>query len=218
MKTKALVINSLKYQDKNLIVRCYTQYNGISTYFVRGVYSGNKKNQISAYFLPLTLLEITEKDKSYSGMKYFTDIKLLHPYTSLQNDWYKNTIALFIAEVLSNCLYEDLCEPLLFDFLETALLWFDHHPFYPDFHIKLLLELTKYIGIYPQEYIDETIFTTQDIDVIKHLLNNKLGEKTSLNGAGRKELVKKILKYYQQYSPNFKEIKSLEVVSAILHH
>jgi len=44
VKTKAIVISSLKYQEKSLIVKCFTQNDGLKSYFVQSAYSG--KNRI----------------------------------------------------------------------------------------------------------------------------------------------------------------------------
>lgn len=35
--TKAIILSSLKYGDTSLIVKCYTQEEGVKTYLIRGV-------------------------------------------------------------------------------------------------------------------------------------------------------------------------------------
>ena len=39
VKTKAIVISSLKYQEKSLIVKCLTQSDGLKSYFVPNAFS-----------------------------------------------------------------------------------------------------------------------------------------------------------------------------------
>jgi DNA repair protein RecO (recombination protein O) len=55
VKTKAIVISSIKFQEKSLIVKCFTQSHGLKSYFVRDFVG--KSNQKIAYF-QLTILEI----------------------------------------------------------------------------------------------------------------------------------------------------------------
>ena len=50
IKTKAIVISSLKYQEKSLIVKCLTQSDGLKSYFVPNAFSAKKSNQKIAYF------------------------------------------------------------------------------------------------------------------------------------------------------------------------
>ena len=41
--TKAIVLSSLKYGDTSLIVKCYTQTEGVKSYLIRGVLKPKKK-------------------------------------------------------------------------------------------------------------------------------------------------------------------------------
>ena len=47
IKTKAIVLSSLKFQDKSLIVKCFTASDGLKTYFVRDAFSVKKQNKIT---------------------------------------------------------------------------------------------------------------------------------------------------------------------------
>ena len=39
VKTKAIVISALKFQEKSLIVKCFTESDGMKSYFVRDAFS-----------------------------------------------------------------------------------------------------------------------------------------------------------------------------------
>jgi len=58
VKTKAIVISALKYQEKSLIVKCFTETDGLKSYFVHNAFSGKNNKQKIAYFQPLNILEI----------------------------------------------------------------------------------------------------------------------------------------------------------------
>ena len=76
VKTKAIVISTLKFQEKSLIVKCFTQSDGLKSYFVRNVFSSQKNNQKIAYFQPLTILEIEADHKNKGTLEHFKEIKI----------------------------------------------------------------------------------------------------------------------------------------------
>ena len=78
VKTKAIVISSLKYQEKSLIVKCLTQSDGLKSYFVPNAFAAKKSNQKIAYFQPLSLLEIEANHKNKGALEHFKEIKLAH--------------------------------------------------------------------------------------------------------------------------------------------
>jgi DNA repair protein RecO (recombination protein O) len=50
---------------------------------------------------------------------------------------------------LHHSIHEEEKNEALFTFLETALIWLDTHNDTANFHLILLLEITKYFGFYP---------------------------------------------------------------------
>ena len=40
--TKAIVLSSLKYNDSSLIVKCYTEDEGLKSYLIRGILKAKK--------------------------------------------------------------------------------------------------------------------------------------------------------------------------------
>ena len=98
VKTKAIVISSIKYQEKSLIVKCFTQSDGLKSYFVRDAFSSRKSNQKIAYFQPLTLIEIEANHKNKGTLEHFKEIKLAFAYQTINNDVYKSTIVIFLSE------------------------------------------------------------------------------------------------------------------------
>ena len=61
IETKAIVLSSLKYGDTSLIVRCYTEQEGLKSFIAKGVFAKKKRNT-SLYF-PLNELEISYTPK-----------------------------------------------------------------------------------------------------------------------------------------------------------
>ena len=149
IKTRAIVISALRYQEKSLVVKCYTQSSGLKTYYVRDAFGSKKNTQKNIYFRPLNLLEIEATHKDKGTLEYFKEVRFAHPYHSLNTDIVKTTIALFVSEMLHHCIKEEEQNESLYEFLETALLWLDGHEGTANFHLVLLMELSKFLGFYP---------------------------------------------------------------------
>ncbi|WP_395076913.1 DNA repair protein RecO [Flavobacterium sp.] len=235
VKTKAIVISSVKYQEKSLIVRCYTLSDGLKSYFVQNPFSNRKSNQKIAYFQPLTLLEIEGVHKNKGTLEYFKEIKLSTSFKSINTNIFKSSIALFLAEILQNCIHEQEQDENLFNYVETALIWLDNHDEIANFHIIFLLEITKYLGFYPDiseinlPFFDlsEGIFTAhqginslseKETSVFKKLLLLKFEDnQKNILLIERQLLLKIVLNYYFYHIQGFKMPKSLEILTEIHH-
>jgi DNA repair protein RecO (recombination protein O) len=233
VKTKALVISSLKYQEKSLIVKCLTQSDGLKSYFVPNAYSAKKTNQKIAYFQPLTLLEIEANHKNKGTLEHFKEIKLAHAYPSISSDIVKSTIVLFLSEIINYSIHEEEKNENLYLFLESALLWLDAHDEVANFHLILMLEMTKFLGFYPDTtelqypYFEkkEGVFipfqSTSCLDENEtHLFKRLIALKFDSNqktfaGVERQILLKILLSYYTIHLDGFKNPKSLEVLTEV---
>ena len=233
VKTKAIVISSLKYQEKSLIVKCFTETDGLKSYFVHNAFSGKNNKQKVAYFQPLNILEIEAVHKNKGTLENFKEVKLSTAYQTINTDIFKSTIIIFLSEVLHHSIHEEEKNEDLFHFLETALLWLDNHSEISNFHLILLIETTKFLGFYPDSSDDdlkffemtEGIFTPfQSLSCLSehetHLFKKLLGLKFDSNqkifaGIERSILLKIILDYYAFHLDGFRRPKSLEVLKEV---
>jgi DNA repair protein RecO (recombination protein O) len=55
----------------------------------------------------------------------------------------------FLSEVLSNSIQEEEQNKTLYSYLETAFTWLDVHDKIANFHLLFLLNLTGFLGFYP---------------------------------------------------------------------
>jgi DNA repair protein RecO (recombination protein O) len=233
IKTKAIVISTLKFQEKSLLVTCYTASDGIKKYIVHTVFSSKKSNQKIAYFQPLTILDVEAIHKNKGTFEYFKEIRLAQPYHSIPNSILKSTIVIFLSEILYNSVKEEEQNVTLFSFLETALLWLDTHELNANFHIIFMLELTKFFGFYPDENtINFTFFdkregcfvpyqtTDASNEVESALLKKIIGLKwdvtsNNLTSKERYSILNLLLDYYTYHLEGFKKPKSLEVLKEV---
>lgn len=232
-KTKAIVISTIKYQEKSLIVKCFTEARGLKSYFIRDAFSSKRSAQKIAYFQPLTLLQIEADHKDKGGLSYLKEIKLFAPYYTIGSDIRKTTIVLFISEILYSCIKEEEENHTLYSFLETALLWLDSHTETINFHLILLLEITKFLGFYPvlpqdsEIYFEmsEGVFTSHETTtclnreetlLFKKLLSLKFDTPGKIfHVTERQQLLTLLLKYYELHLGSFKKPKSLEILREV---
>ena len=233
VKTKAIVISSLKYQEKSLIVKCFTQSDGLKSYFVPNAFSAKKSNQKIAYFQPLSLLEIEANHKNKGTLEHFKEIKLAHAYQTISSDIVKSTIIMFLSEIIHHSIHEEEKNENLFDFLESALLWLDAHDEMANFHLILMLEMTKFLGFYPDtseiefNFFDnkEGVFSPfqgisclseHETFLFKKLIYLKFdSDQKVFAGIERQLLLKILLHYYTIHLEGFKKPKSLDVLKEV---
>ena len=233
IKTKAIVISTLKFQEKSLIVKCFTQSNGIKSYFVNNAFTGKNNKQKKAFFQPLMQLEIEAIHKNKATLERFKEVKIATPYQTINYDIYKTTIVLFLSEFLNHAIKEEEANEALFEYLEAALLWLDNHNEISNFHLIVLIQITKYLGFYPEnpsetiDYFDqlEGVFTdfpssnslsAEETILLKKLLALKLDNtQNSFSANQRQILLKIIVNYFTLNVEGFKKPKSLDVFKEV---
>jgi DNA repair protein RecO (recombination protein O) len=237
IKTKAIVISTLKFQEKSLIVKCFTQSDGLKSYFVRDAFSSRKSSRIGgpkmAYFQPLSIIEIEAVHKNKGTLEHFKEIKIATPFRTIHADVIKSTIVLFLSEMLHHAIHEEEKNEPLFYFIESALEWLDNHNETANFHLILLLEITKFLGFYPDvSEIDFTFFemnegvfsplhaisslSEHETQLFKKLLDLKFdNEQKTFHVIERQILLRIIIDYYSIHLDGFKKPKSVEVLKAV---
>tara|TARA_B110000483_G_scaffold46166_1_gene57645 strand:+ start:368 stop:1084 length:717 start_codon:yes stop_codon:yes gene_type:complete len=234
VSTKAIVISKIKYNDSDLIVKCYTASSGIKSYMVKNALQSKKGKFRPAYFQLLSLLEIEADHKEMRSLHYFKEVRLNKPYESLHTNVFKSTVLLFLSEVLSMILNEEEANPPLFEYIETTLLWFDTVENTGIFHHQFLMGLTKFLGINPDtEHEELPYFNLQEgkfqahnwehcvsggnLELLKPFLGTKFDTYFSLelSSIQKQELLNMILGYFKLHLEGFKHPKSLTVLSQV---
>lgn len=233
-QTKAIVLHSIKYGDSSLITTCYTEKCGIKSYMLKGVLKSKKGKIKPAYFQPLMQLVLTANHNSKGALNSIRDIEIEHFYTSIHTDIKKQTIALFLAEILNYCIKEEELNPRLFQYLEASFLWLDTHSNVSNFHLMFLLDLTKFLGFYPdlintdKSYFDlyEARFsdrpnhhtvTGEKLIQFKKLLgiNFDAIHKVNFNAESRQVVLSLLIQYFELHLSGFRKPKSLQVLKSI---
>jgi len=233
--TKAIVLSSLKYSDSSLIVKCYTQEEGLKTYLIRGILKAKKGGLKVAYFQPLTQLNIVASHNNKGTLNAIKEVQVSNPYKTIYKDIIKQSVVMFLSEVLSYSIKEEENNNPLYDYLETGLIWLDLHDKIANFHLLFLLNLTRFLGFYPDLSekdklgfnLVEGSFTdiTYHKDIIvgnnfyqfKKLLgiNFDTIENVSFNKHERQVVLKIIIRYFELHLDGFKKPKSLQILETV---
>ncbi len=234
VKTKAIVLTSLKFGESDLIVKCFTQ-EGVKSYMLKRIFKSKSKKVNIAYFQPLSILNITANHNDKGNLNSIREVQMSYLFHSIPMDVLKQTTSLFLAEVLSYALNEEEKNSTQFSFIETALIWFDNHAKTANFHLLFLLNLTKYLGFYPEMKNESALFfdlangtftnnkpfdqfiSEEKLVLFKSLIGINFDDiqRLQLNSKNRNILLDILLKYYQLHIPNFKNPKSLNVLKEV---
>ncbi len=231
--TKAIVLSAIKYADYDLIVKCYTEL-GVKSYLIKRIFNQKKGKLSPAYFQPLTQLEITANYNPNKTLHFIKEVTVSYPYTTISVDVIKQTIAVFLSEVLTKALREEEANHKLFTYLETTFIWLDTHTMSANFHLLFLMNLTKYLGFYPEKESDSLYFDLEEGKFSNQLLSNQYisGEnlehfkmllgtnfdvlhELNFNKKVRQTILENIIQYFQLHLPGFSKPKSLEVLKAV---
>lgn len=237
-KTKGIVLKTIKYGDRKLIVKIYTNTHGLQSFFVP-LGTSSKAKIKPALLLPLTQIDIETSVRTNKQFASIKDIHCNYQYTDLTQNIYKNTIALFLNEVLFGCLKEEEPNENMFEFVTVALQWLDQsHEHISNFHLYFLIELSKHLGFYPQNNFTSSLpyFDLREGAFIAKLpehpdyLFPESGKLLSdllmvdlrniryyqLNKQERDDLMNNMLSFYRLHVSGIKDIKSLLVLKETL--
>lgn len=237
LKTKAIVLSSLKYGDTSLIVRCFTLEDGLKSYLLKGVLSAKKGKIKAAYFQPLTQLNIEANHNNKSTLNSIREVHIVNPYQHIYTNIFKQTIVLFLSEILSSTIQEEESNKGLFSFLETSFIWLDTNDKTSNFHLLFLINLTRFLGFYPDtSKINYPYFNLMDgnftesatakevafgenLGHFKRLLGTNFDsvETIKFNQQERQQVLQIIIRYFELHLDGFRPPKSLKVLETVFN-
>ena len=149
MKTKAIVLHTLKYGEATLIVDMLTEEMGRVS-FATGIPKTSKARVKRQFFQPMSILELEYDHRERASLQRIRDVRLATPYTSLPFDPVKLSVALFLAEFLYHVTRDEQSNHPLFQYIEQSLLWLDAaRQSIANFHLVFMMRLSRFVGFYP---------------------------------------------------------------------
>ncbi|MGZ5135302.1 MAG: DNA repair protein RecO [Flavitalea sp.] len=125
-KTKGIVLRTVKYGETSVIVSMYTELFGIQSYIVNGVRISSKKGAGKAnLFQPAAILDLVVYHNELKNIQRLKEFRWGYIYNHLFFDVIKNSVALYMIELLQKTLKQPEPNPDLFHFIEDAFLHLD---------------------------------------------------------------------------------------------
>mgnify|MGYP005747914257 FL=1 len=233
--SRALVIKSIKKGETSLIVSCYLEDIGLQSFIVKGVFGSKKPKFSKAHFFPLNIINLNYSYREVKGIGFIKEVKSENLYKSLYSDIQKSSVTLFLSEVLNSVLKEEAeVNGDLFNFILNSLYWYDQVKTCNNFHIKFLMELSKFIGFYPNIKNNDSYFSLDsgtsskfkplgisiegnELKEFKNFLGMKFEDLNliNINNESRIRILNYLIDYYSIHLQMFKTPKSIEVFTEI---
>jgi len=238
-KTKGIVLHTLPYNDKYIIINMYTEEFGRISYMVTN--SRRKKAKIPhAFLMPLSVLDMEVEHLNNREIQRIREARPAFPAMQLHQHPVKNAEVLFLSEVLYRVIQEKEANKPLFNYLYHAIRWLEiADEGIANFHLAFLFRLSSYLGIHPNkelyakgQYFDMLNGTFSDtlpehnhyLDkeeslVFARLLKMNFQNMSIFNFSRteRTRIIRHILDYYRLHLSDFPEIKSFEVMQTLFN-
>lgn len=234
VKTRAIVLRTVKYGESRLIIDLLTEKYGRLS-FGCNMSKTNRGKIKKQLFQPLTILDVVFDYRENIQLQRFRDLRIAVPFLSIPFDSVKLSITLFLAEFLNYSTRDERDNKPLYNYIEKSLLWLDGaQQAFANFHLVFMMHLTLFIGFYPnlEGYREGAWFDLRDGSfslVCPHHPDYLYPEESSkistlmrmnydnmhlfrMSRAERNRCVEVILYYYRLHVPNFPELKSLDVL------
>ena len=192
LTTDAIVLSLQPHSDKAHILHAYTRANGRVNYMVYGL--GRKHPR--GLYTPLSLIQITaDHSPSKPPTAKETTPLTVNGVNDLTSNIYKQTIALFISEVLYHVLRHPMTDEPMFDFLIDSINELNSLPEPQNFHIRFLVDFAAKLGFaIPEEQSPFTLHLTPSTRV------------------ERQAALRSLCDYFEEHVETWQTPKSLDVL------
>jgi len=235
ISSSAIVLSKVRYRDNDLIIKCFTRDLGVVSYMVKNISVSKKSKNKFAFFQLLNIIDLETNFNPNRSIQYIKDLKIKYSFKSLHTNIYKSSVVMFLSEILSTIIHNEIEDVELFDFIENSLIWYDQFEDSSAFYLIFLMKITNYLGFYP----DCTNMHYNYFNLEEGLFENSKNSKYVISGDSlvsfksilgikfddsklpfidkheKKDILKYILIYYKLHVDGFKDPKSLKVLNQI---
>ena len=208
--TELIVLHTTKFGENSLVVHTLSKDYGRRSFLVKGA---GKKSMMSL-FLPLNVLEADILETNKSTLFTARNLTAKHPLLGIRNNMFKNSMTMFMSEVLYRVVKDGAYEQGLFEWCEKDILLLDAiQTDFSNFHIRFLLELTVSLGFSPESQ-DLMPFVGEHYPVVEKFMTLPFADSMliPLNGAARNEIAEEILRYIEYHTESSVNVNSLKVL------
>ena len=241
-KTKGIVLRAIKYGETSLIVNIYTELFGMHSYIVNGVRTHTKKGPGRAsVFQSGAILDLVIYHNEFKNIQRLKEFKWHYLYANLFSDVRKNSVALFMVELLLKSIRQPETNAPLFYFIEDSFMHLDTgtNAVVANFALFFALHLATFLGFRISDDYTETnhILDLQDgifvheYPLHPHFLEGRFSYTTSqllkamqpyeleqlpLHHEFRRSLLQAYQTFYALHIADFGVMKTLPVLQEVL--
>lgn len=204
-----ILLSTTKVGDKSLVLHTLSPDWGRRSFIT----SVSRKAPM-ALFLPLSLIEGEVVENSKSDLWRLKEISSSAPLNGIRNDVRKNTMTLFLSEVLLRTLKDGSREEGLFEWCRSSILTLDAlQSDYANFHLRFLLEFAGALGFAPT-LEDLMPFAGEHLEVMRRLVQSSPAEAMliPMNGTERNAVASLLLDYLAYHTEYPLQVRSLQVL------
>lgn len=209
MDEAVIVLNFTKIKENSIVLHTLSRTYGRKSFLIR---AGGKSSM--SWYLPLNIIDLSVTENHRSELWTAKPASVEHPLNGIRNNLYKNTMSLFMAEVLYRTIKDGALEDGLFEWCIHQILTLDAlETDFSNYHIRFLLELCIALGFRP-EASDMIPFSGNNQEIIEKFMSSDLAESMliPLNGSIRNDVAYSIIKYLEFHTESAINIRSLQVL------
>ncbi len=203
-----IVLHTTKSGENSLVVHTLSREYGRRSFLVRS--PGRK----AALFLPLNILEGEVIETTKSSLYTVRGLVTRHPLLGIRNNLFKNSMTMFISEVLYRIVKDGAMEQGLYEWAEKNILLLDAMDTdFSNFHLRFLLELSVTLGFSPTSNALMP-FVGDNYPLVEKFLSLPFAESMiiPLNGPTRNDLADQLLRYLEFHTESTLNVYSLKVL------
>lgn len=239
-KTKGIVLRNIKYGETSLVVTVFTELFGLQTYMVNGVRTAKKSSAKANHFQPGAILDLVVYHSDQKTMQRIKEFKWDFLFQEVLSDVIKNSLALYIVELLQKCLKQPEQNTSLFHFCEDILIQLDtaEKDVTANFALYFSLQLPQFFGFKMNDNYEDQ---SNILDLVEgnfvarnpehpHFIEGKYAEITSqllkamhpdelsqfkFHQDTRRDLLAHYLTYYSLHITDFGQMKTLTILQEV---
>lgn len=234
VKTSAIVLQTIKYGDAQLIVDFFTEKLGRVSFMAK-IPRSSKAKLKRQMFQPLMILDLEFDFRPKVNLQRLKEVSIAKPFVDIPFSPFKLAMAMFLAELVGHATRNEQANVPLYSFLEESVKWLDKaQGNYANFHIVFMVRLTFFLGFSPNlesgtqgdffdleegrfvSYVPAHVHYLNSEDSLRMLGLLRLSYETmhlyTMSRMDRNRCVEVILEYYKIHVPGFPELKSFSVL------
>lgn len=238
VSTPGIVLQTIKYSESSVIVKIFTQQQGLLSFIVKGVRKKNARFHANNFTL-LSILHLDYKFSSNKSLHFIDELSIPVTLAGIQTNPLKSCIAFFLAEVCAKSIHEQEQDEKFFDFLMEHILHLNQtNESINLFAHYFLLQMTDMLGFKPQGRYDaaQPVFdlregtfmsvfpmhpefiTKEEAKLFSDIASSNLQHhyEISTTHQQRQTLLESILFYFDLHVLHGAKIKSLEILRTMM--